>query len=69
MADQQATKEKGEETAAPFRIDVKLHDVLMEAPRRGEVQVGARRPGVDPSRAGLPAKDIRGDPTRPNTSS
>ncbi len=31
MADQ-ATQEKGEQTAAPFRIDVKLHDVLMEAP-------------------------------------
>ena len=32
MADRTTTQEKGEDTAAPFRIDVKLHDVLMDAP-------------------------------------
>ena len=48
MAEQQVVQETITSSATPYRIDVKLHDILMEQPQNGKGTLRGKFPVVFP---------------------
>lgn len=61
MADRTTTQEKGEDTAAPFRIDVKLHEVLMDAPVEERSKLVPDGPALTLPEPAYPQKTYEGE--------